>query len=160
MNPEDAVKLIEKGVDVTRPQCWADLGCGSGMFTHALASLLPAGSKVIPVDKKYQNLPNFIQADFINDDLQLGVPDGVLMANSLHYVKDKAKLISKLNPPGLLIVEYDTTRSNPWVPYPVAYKNLAQLAVEMGYNTVKLATQASRFGGVMYSALLSKAGAT
>jgi hypothetical protein len=121
-----------------------------------LTSLLPAGSKVIAVDKERQNLPNFIQADFINDDLQLGALDGILMANSLHYVKDKPKLITKLNPPKLLIVEYDTTRSNPWVPYPVNYTSLTQLATEMGYNAVKLATQPSRFGGTMYSALLSR----
>ncbi|MES2109179.1 MAG: class I SAM-dependent methyltransferase [Bacteroidota bacterium] len=156
MKPADAIKLIEKAINGTAPQHWADLGCGNGTFTRALASLLPEGSKVIAIDKERQNLPDFIQADFINDDLQLGPMDGILMANSLHFVKDKLKLIANLNPPKLLIVEYDTTRSNPWVPYPVSYPNLAQLAAEMGYDAVRLATQSSKFGGTMYSALLRR----
>jgi len=156
MNADDAVKLIEKGITTTQLQRWADLGCGNGMFTNALASLLPAGSKVIAVDKERQNLPNFIQADFIDDDLQLGPLDGILMANSLHYVKDKSPLLRKFNIPKFLIIEYDTTRSNPWVPYPISYANLEQLAAGIGYDVIRLATQPSRFGGTIYSALLSK----
>ena len=158
MKAEDAIKLIEKGISTAQLQRWADLGCGSGMFTKALASLLPPGSKVIAVDKEPQNLPDFIQADFINDDLQLGALDGILMANSLHYVKDKARLFKKFDVPKFLIVEYDTARSNPWVPYPISYANLEQLAKGLGYHIEKLATQPSRFGGNMYSALLSKTG--
>lgn len=88
MNASDAIKLIEKGVTAMQPQRWADLGCGSGTFTRALASLLPAGSKVIAVDKMFQNLPDFINADFTTDDLQLGHLDGI-DGNSLHCVKDK-----------------------------------------------------------------------
>ena len=89
MNASDATKLIEKGVTAMQAQRWADLDCGSGTFTRALASLLPAGSKVIAVDKVFQNLPDFINANFTTDDLQLGHLDGILMANSLHGVKDK-----------------------------------------------------------------------
>lgn len=69
MNAADAIKLIEKGITGDELQLWADLGCGSGTFTRALASLLPVGSKVLAVDKERQDLPNFIQADLINDDL-------------------------------------------------------------------------------------------
>lgn len=156
MNAADAIKLIEKGITGDEPQLWTDLGCGSGTFTRALASLLPVGSKVLAVDKERQDLPNFIQADLINDDLQLGALDGILMANSLHYVMDKPQLIRKFNAPKLLIVEYDTSRSNPWVPYPIDYTTLEQLAASLDYNIVKLATQPSRFGGTMYSALLSR----
>lgn len=156
MNSAKAVKLIEKGIARDKPQRWADLGCGNGTFTHALTSLLPTGSKVLAVDKERQDLPNFIQADLINDDIQLGYLDGILMANSLHYVMDKPQLIRKFNAPKLLIVEYDTNRSNPWVPYPIDYTNLEQLAAGLDYNIVKLATRSSRFGGTMYSALLSR----
>lgn len=158
MTVTDAIKLIEKGISAAQPQRWADLGCGSGIFIKALASLLPRGSKVIAVDKEPQNLPDFIQADFINDDLPHGALDGILMANSLHYVKDKAQLFQRFDVPKFLIVEYDTTRSNPWVPYPISYANLEQLAIGLGYHIEKPATQPSRFGGTMYSALLSKTG--
>ena len=156
MKSADAIKLIEKGITATTPQRWADLGCGNGTFTLALKSLLPAVSKVIAVDKEHQNLPDFIQADFINDDLALGPLNGILMANSLHYVKNKPPLLQKLNPPNFLIVEYDTTRSNLWVPYPVNFKNLNQLAGNLGYQITKLTEHPSRFGGALYSALLSK----
>ncbi len=30
---------------------WADLGCGSGLFSYALPALLPAGSTVYAIDK-------------------------------------------------------------------------------------------------------------
>lgn len=156
MKAADAVKLIEKGITANQLQRWADLGCGSGTFTRALTSLLPIGSKVIAVDKELQNLQDFIRADFITDDLKLGALDGILMANSLHYVKDNTTLLPRFKVSQILIVEYDTNRSNPWVPYPVSYVNLERLAQALGYNITKLATHSSRLGGTMYSALLGK----
>jgi len=156
MKAADAIKLIENGIFEKEPQRWADLGCGTGTFTLALKSLLPADSKVIAVDKERQNLPDFIQADFINDELVLGPVYGILMANSLHYVKDKPKLIKKLDSPKILIVEYDTTRANSWVPYPINFKNLEQLSANLGYQITKLAEHPSRFGGTLYSALVNK----
>jgi hypothetical protein len=54
-----------------------------------------------------------------------------------------------------LIVEYDTTRFNPWVPYPINYANLHQLFTTLGYTSItKLSEAPSRFGGRMYSALI------
>jgi hypothetical protein len=82
------------------------------------------------------------------------------MANSLHYVRDKTKLIKKLESyfakdPYFLIVEYDTIRYNPWVPYPINYPSLQKLFTDLGYNTItELANVPSRFGGRMYSALI------
>src|SRR5690348_818784 len=81
-----------------RSQHWADLGCGSGLFTQALAGLLPAGSRVHGIDTNpslpQQTMPNGtsiipLAADFIKDQLPLSALDGILMANSFHYVKDK-----------------------------------------------------------------------
>ena len=40
----------------TAPQTWLDLGCGSGIFTLALAELLPFGSTIVCVDKEEQNV--------------------------------------------------------------------------------------------------------
>jgi len=42
MQQENAISLIRDGVTGTIDQYWADLGCGSGTFTMALKSLLPA----------------------------------------------------------------------------------------------------------------------
>lgn len=161
MKSADALALIRNGVSGGRLQRWADLGCGSGTFTLALQSLLAQGSRITAVDKDTQQLPvHFIKADFEKSELPLAGLDGILMANSIHYVRDKNKLIKKLETyfaekPAFVIVEYDTTRSNPWVPYPVNYQNLADLFTGLGYGNIsKLAEIPSRFGGRMYSALI------
>ena len=161
MQQTEATNLIKGAITTQQPQKWADLGCGSGTFTIALQSLLPTGSHVTAVDKQRQNLPvNFIKADFEKDELNLSGLDGILMANSLHYIRDKQKLIKKLeacfaNQPTFLIVEYDTTRFSPWVPYPINYQKLEQLFVALGYSTVtKLGEMPSRFGGRMYAAVM------
>ncbi len=53
----DAVDLIKPAFARTRhAQTWADLGAGSGMFTRALASMLPKGSVIHAVDKKRQDI--------------------------------------------------------------------------------------------------------
>ena len=118
-------------------------------------------NQITAVDKQSQSLPfDFLKADFAKDDLPLSNLDGILMANSFHYIRDKAKLIKKLETyfstnPTFLIVEYNTTRFNPWVPYPINYEKLYQLFTNLGYNTInKLNELPSRFGGRMYSALI------
>src|ERR1700704_757794 len=99
MDLETAISLIRslniKSKAVTN---WADLGCGSGLFTKALSTLLQTGSKVAAVDKDASALKKVIvvhgisleklHADFINNDLPLQNLDGILMANALHFVKD------------------------------------------------------------------------
>lgn len=141
MDLREAISLIDKAVPLLprqgQVQTWADLGCGSGLFTTAIARLLPAGSVVYGVDTN-PTVPHSssiipIKADFEKDDLPLNDLDGILMANSLHYVKDKATLVKKIqmymqpNAP-FLIVEYDTDQPVPrWVPNPVSYASLAKL---------------------------------
>ena len=47
MLPEVAIRLIAPAIDNTlSAQTWADLGCGSGTFTRALASVLPPSSHI------------------------------------------------------------------------------------------------------------------
>jgi ubiquinone/menaquinone biosynthesis C-methylase UbiE len=161
MKQTDAIHLIQKAITGTQPQNWADLGSGSGTFTLALKSILPEGSQLTAIDKQNQNLPvPFIKADFEKDALPLSKLDGILMANAIHYISDKTKLIKKLEnyfagTPTFLIVEYDTTASNHWVPYPVNYQSLHQLFTNLGYSSItKLAEIPSRFGGRMYAALI------
>lgn len=160
MIASEAISLIQNAITGNQPQYWADLGSGSGTFTTALQKQLPAGSQLIPVDRERQNLLNFVKADFEKDDLPLSGLDGILMANSFHYISDKIKLIKKLETyfatdPTFLIIEYDTTRSNPWVPYPINYQNLQKLFGGLGYTQIKkLAETPSRYGGSMYSALI------
>ncbi len=129
---------------------------------------MPEDSHILAVDKSKQHLKSvmgnhvaigFRVADFETADLHCANLHGILMANSLHYVKEKKALIRRLahylSPGGIfLIVEYDTLKANPWVPYPIDLLGLKALFTEMGYTTIqKLAEQRSLFGqGNLYAA--------
>jgi SAM-dependent methyltransferase len=92
------------GPSAPAPQRWADLGCGSGLFTEALARFLPSGSSIYGVDFRptlYSTSVNGVSlipvsSDFVNIPLPIDDLDGILMANSFHYVKDKPALLQQL----------------------------------------------------------------
>ena len=172
MTNKEAVGLISWGIPKhNNPQRWADLGCGSGIFTEALASLLPYESQILAVDRNVQHLKKmmgnnvsveFLHADFERTDLDLSNLDGILLANSLHYVKEKKALIHRLEKylspdRRFLIVEYDTLSANQWVPYPIDFIHLKKLFTALNYNTItKLSERKSVFGnGNMYAAGIS-----
>lgn len=149
MELSQAISLINhKSFLNNQPTIWADLGCGSGLFTLALAYLLKPGSKIFAIDKNISTLkklqsPNIenLQADFITEELDIHNLDGILMANSLHYVKDKIAFIHKIekyfkSDGSFLIVEYDMDKPNPWVPYPLSFASLEILFGKLGYNFV------------------------
>lgn len=153
------------------PQTWADLGCGKGIFTVALASLLPANSKVYAIDRDADNL-QFIPAQYQSTNIETiaadftkppSLPglDGIIMANALHYVRDQHAFASILHlllkPQGrLLIVEYDTDSPNRWVPFPVSFISLEKWARTSGFSNVKrLKERASIYQrSKMYSAVM------
>lgn len=142
---------------------WADLGCGTGTFTLALADLLGAGSAITAVDDDPRVLTELpathdgtrietVRSDLI--DFDPGRPlDGVLIANALHYVPDPepllGRLLAMLDPGGrLLLVEYDTnTPLRPWVPYPIGHGRAGALLQSVGFENVRLlATRPSIYG--------------
>ncbi|HLK27211.1 MAG TPA: class I SAM-dependent methyltransferase [Puia sp.] len=153
-------------------QVWADLGCGTGTFTLALATLLQPGSIIHAIDENSSALHqipsshNNVKIDtkkieFVHDDLQLKNLDGILIANALHYVKDKksfiSKLIDDLKPGGcFLVVEYETEIPvKTWVPYPINFAKLKELFADSGHGIIqKLHERKSVYGPIMYSALL------
>ena len=79
------------------------------------------------------------------------------MANSLHYIKDKERLLTKLagalkTNGRFLIIEYDTEASNQWVPYPITWNKLQTALLKIGFtNVLKLSQRKSTFGPMMYS---------
>ena len=101
---------------------------------------------------------HYLTADF-TQLLDLPPLDGIVMANSLHYVRKKDPVLqlvrSYLKPGGrLLIVEYNADRGNMWVPYPFSYHTWEVLALQNGFSgTQLLATVPSRFFGEIYSAV-------
>src|SRR5262245_49637661 len=101
MELNEAIELIRyEGIAGPDATTWADLGCGSGLFSRALAGRLQAGSAVYAVDKEQVSIAsgngvtrNPLQLDFLANDLPLQNLDGILMANSLPYVKDRHAFI-------------------------------------------------------------------
>src|SRR5260370_14756439 len=93
----DLVGLLRDGVDAKGGR-WADLGAGEGAFTLALADLLGPGSHITAVDKDggaLRSIGHGIEtrvADFTKG-LDLHALDGVVMANSLHFVRNKAPVL-------------------------------------------------------------------
>jgi SAM-dependent methyltransferase len=84
--------------------------------------------------------------------------DGMLFANSLHYVRDPgvvlARLVRWLGPAGRVVfVEYDRRPATRWVPYPIDADKLPALCASAGLTTpVKTATRPSDYGGDLYVA--------
>ena len=174
MQLAEAIALIRHdAVGATKAKRWADLGCGSGLFTRALASGQPPGSVIYAVDTDRTALTSIgsfnevaiqpIRQDFVHTDWPFDTLDGILMANSLHYVPDKPAFIDKATrhltaTGGFLIVEYDSDRANPWVPYPLSYASLTQLFNKSGYSQVeKLHERPSLYGRAnLYSAWISR----
>jgi len=100
-----------------------------------------------------------VQAADFTRRIELADLDGIVMANSLHFVEDKTRVLalvrSYLKPGGrLILVEYDSDRGNAWVPHPLSFEAWRELASEAGFvESRKLATVPSRFLRQIYSAL-------
>lgn len=102
MNHADHVSLLRRGVPAPGG-VWADLGAGSGAFTLALAELAGPQAVIYAVDRDRRALHQLadamqerfpgvtlhtLTADF-TQPLALPPLDGVVMANSLHFVRRK-----------------------------------------------------------------------
>ena len=172
MDHADHVRLIREGVE-GGGTAWADLGSGEGAFTLALADILGATGSIVTVDRDRRALQVQLRtlaeafpgtrvtplvADFTRP-LDLPPLDGVVMANSLHFVRDKLAILRQvrdaLQPSGrLVLVEYEADHGNQWVPYPLTFRSWAALAATAGFRgTRQLGSVPSRFLGSIYSAL-------
>lgn len=161
-------------------QVWADLGCGDGTFTRALAALLPEGSVIHAMDidraaitrlgsalsndepersKRvdiYRHVGDFTTAPWPFEGL-----DGILMANALHYVQDQGAFIrgcvATMRPRRFILVEYDTDRANEWVPYPIKMSRAVELFAAAGLRRcTPLGTATSIYRDAELYALLAE----
>jgi len=136
----------------------------------AMAQLLAPGSTIYAVDfdqKALKEIPDQhdrvvirkIIADLQSPSLHLPSVDGILIANTLHFIQEQLIFVKRLRSVAdrFLIVEYERPRPNRWGPYPVGFEKLRQLFAEAGVESVeKLATRPSLFGGTMYSAFAER----
>lgn len=176
MKLETARQLIEDGIEDNRTrQVWADLGAGNGLFTYALSAFLNDDSLMYAIDKDSQGLSGVairkpvklekIYADFVHGNWKTEPLNGIMMANSLHFVKDKEAFLKKikqrLQPDGrLVIVEYEMDRGNTWVPYPVSFNKLKEIAASCGFSFVKKMKEVPSVydGRMIYSAVVNHIG--
>jgi SAM-dependent methyltransferase len=178
MNHEDHLALLGPGVEPAGGT-WADIGSGTGAFTLALADLLGPGGRIVSVDRDEGALQaqaaalasrfpgvelRTLVADF-RRPLALPRLDGIVMANSLHFVPRAEQvavvraLASHLRAGGrFLVVEYDSDRGNPWVPHPFSYRSWVEIGGRAGLVRVRQAGRLpSRFLGAIYSAVAERA---
>jgi SAM-dependent methyltransferase len=177
MNHADHLSLISKGVPGPGG-IWAEFGSGRGAFTLALAELLGSNGVIYSVDRDAAALNaqnRAIQSRFEGDEpamnyrvadysqsLDLPPLDGVLMANSLHFQRDKKPvlklILDYLSPKGsLILVEYNIQQGNPWVPYPISYDDWEVLSQKCGFvETRMLGVRPSRSLREIYSAVSIK----
>ena len=172
MNHTDHVNLL-RPAGLTPGGTWADLGAGRGAFTLALRELLGPRAEIFAVDEDRASLSELersykkvfggttglrvLEADFRNP-IEVAPLDGVLMANSLHFHKEKTPILQQvrglLRSGGtLLVVEYNVDKGNAWVPFPFSYATFEALATEAGFTGRRLlATHPSSFLREFYAA--------
>lgn len=178
MDSRDAVALLSSAIQ-TRGGTWADLGAGDGVFTRALAEVLGTGSRIYAVDRDARALESLerwasrsthdvvtVTADFTRPfalaKLRNAKLDGLLLANSLHFVRDAdavlARLVESLKHGGhVVLVEYDRRAASQWVPYPIAIEHLPALAAAAGLSPFGVTgTLPSAFGGEIYTSIARK----
>lgn len=169
---EKARTLIQPGIPHLGG-IWADLGCGAGIFTSALHTLIRPGGMIYAVDASRRALEslsrNFadsypgaslhpVLADF-TQPVRLPALDGLIMANSLHFIGDKQPVLSHVaelirSGGRFILVEYNTTLGNAAVPYPIDETGFLELADTVGLRQARiLAKIPSTFLGQMYAGM-------
>ena len=172
MNHIDHVNLLQGGVP-SPGGIWADFGSGTGAFTLALADLIGPAGVIYSIDRDAGALQEQARAmharfpaqtvhyrpgDFLRA-LDLPPLDGIIMANALHFHRDKETVGRRargyLKPGGrFILVEYNVDRGNPWVPFPLSFETWEVLARRIGFTETRLiARKPSRFLSEFYSAV-------
>lgn len=175
MTHQQHVNLIKKGV-TKQGGVWADFGSGGGAFTLALRDLAGEDVAIYSLDKDSSRLHNqkenfdrqfpktdiqYMHQDF-TQELDLPKLDGILMANSLHYVQEQVQFLQQikkyLKKDGkLLIVEYSTDAPNYWLPYPLSFTTFVHLTEEAGFHQpTQVGKVASSWLDEMYAAEAKK----
>jgi ubiquinone/menaquinone biosynthesis C-methylase UbiE len=178
MHSGDAAAFIKDAV-LGHDGVWADLGAGTGTFTRALLELLGDESRIYALDRDASAVADLtrwaeseaptvtaVQGDFTEEFVLPGLGDsqldGILLANSLHFAKDSAailtRLVKMLRPGGrVVLVEYDRRAASRWVPYPISIAQLPALAAAAGLSRPRVVeSRPSEYGGILYAATMER----
>ncbi len=172
MDHRDHVRLIRPGVEPAGRR-WLELGAGEGAFTLALADILAPAGRITALDRDADSLHRLregvrrafpgVDLETVAGDFRTALPDGpfdgVVAANSLHFVGDPVPVLQSaravLRPGGhLVVVEYDADDGNRWVPHPFSSRRFEAIAAAAGFvDAREIGRVSSRFLGAIYSAL-------
>ncbi len=183
MDHRDHVALVRPGFDgVAAGETWLDAGAGRGAFTLAAADLLGPGATLIALDRDASALEanaRSIAAAFPGTDHRVvvgdlrdrievpdGSLDGIVAANVLHFLEPDrrppvvAALVRLLRAGGrFVLVEYETERPTPWLPYPLPLDDWEDDAPGAGLTRPRrIGTHRGASGGGMYAALAVRVG--
>ena len=159
-------------------ETWADFGAGEGTFTEALAALVGEEGTVVAVERDARALRSLetlarhsgrvvvAAGDFLHleaiAELQEHRLDGALFANALHFVRSPERVLAcvgtSLAPAGrIVVVEYDRTSANRWVPYPIPAEALDEVARRAGLTEPAVVSRRpSAYHREMYCALMQR----
>jgi SAM-dependent methyltransferase len=161
---------------------WADVGAGTGTFTRALAELIGPQGTVLAIDRERSSIAELTRIAGRTDrtaarvsalrgdmhdlsailELQRLDLDGVLFANVLHFTGEPeavlARAAERLRPDGrIVVIEYDRRTPNPWVPHPLPFDRLADVAGHAGLGApTEVARRPSAFHSEMYCAVIAR----
>ncbi len=173
MDHRDHVNLL-RPANLPPGGTWADFGAGSGAFTLALRELVGESAQINAIDKDRGSLQELerqyrgrfgdpaglhVLAADLSRPLNLPPLDGALMANSLHYFRDKQKILGVIRTymkygSAFLLVEYNVDSGNMWVPHPLSFETWRELAPRAGFSEPRLlGTHPSRFLREFYAAV-------
>jgi ubiquinone/menaquinone biosynthesis C-methylase UbiE len=175
---DDAVALIRSAVE-GHGGLWLELGAGRGTFTRALSEVLGTKGTVLAVDRDPDAIDEIArwaaeekrQVDVLEQDFEADSAfasnkalDGILCANSLHFVKDPGSVLGGFVPmlrPGgrVVIVEYDRRAASRWVPHPISIASLGELAKAAGLSKFRVVeSRPSNYEGIIYCAVAERDG--
>jgi SAM-dependent methyltransferase len=161
---------------------WADIGAGTGTFTRALAELIGPQGTVLAIDREKRSIAELTRVAGRIDrtaarvsalrgdmhdlsailELQRVDLDGVLFANVLHFTREPeavlAQAAERLRSDGrIVVIEYDRGVPNPWVPHPLPFDRLVDVAGRAGLGAPReVARRPSAYHGEMYCAVLAR----
>jgi ubiquinone/menaquinone biosynthesis C-methylase UbiE len=125
--PDSSLRLIEACIAAAgfrQGARVADLGCGSGVFTHLLhdLGLSPVGLDISPrlialARRKYSDV-EFLEGDAEHLPFPSGSLDGVLLSGLVHHFPDPSRCateVFRVLRPGGTFVAFDPNRMNPFM---------------------------------------------